>query len=87
MKSADTLTVSTSLVIANEALRSSESERRIRDEPSGGSWSRDTVNVYVPASVGVNSGRIARIVEAKGDLREADEIAEEGQMIVTPSSQ
>ena len=86
MKSADSLTVSSSSVRANEALRSSESERRRRDESSGGVLSSETVKVYVPDSAGVKDGRTARIVEAESDLRAAaDEEEEEGgQMIVTP---
>ena len=44
----------------NEALRSSESERRSRDESSGCSRSSDAVKVYVPEVVGVKAGRTAR---------------------------
>ena len=40
---------------------SSESERSTRDVPSGGSWSRGTVKVYVPDCVGVKAGMTARI--------------------------
>ncbi len=61
MKSADTLTVSAPSVRANEALRSSESERRRRDESSGGVLSSETVKVYVPDCEGVKGGRVARI--------------------------
>ena len=73
---------------ANEPLRSSESERSTRDDPSGGWRSRETVNVYVPDSSGVKDGRTARIVEAESEVAraEADEAVEAGQMTVTQSS-
>ena len=88
VKSADRLTVSAPSVRANEALRSSESERRRRDASSGGVLSSETVKEYVPDSSGVKDGRTARIVEAESELvrAAADEALEVGQMIVTPPS-
>ena len=76
-------------VRVNEALRSSESERRRRDASSGGVLSSETVKEYVPDSSGVKDGRTARIVEAESERvrAEADEAVEVGQMTVTPSSQ
>ena len=59
--------MSASSVGANEALRSSESERRRRNESSGGVLSSETVKEYVPDSSGVKDVRTARIVEAESE--------------------